>query len=233
MLKPKKALKKPSKKEVKEDKFVLTVLDLIDKLKENANQILIGVAVALVLFFGVNYFINQSETRNKEASIELARANSLLNEGQESQAALVLQNLIESYNDTKPAYIAKVKLARFYYSKDDLENAKRYFQQAIDEGNEIPFLYAASLSGYGDCLSKEKHFSEAAEYYKKAAEAIENNKDLKLGYELSVALSYLYANDKVKALEYIKQIKLDKFPSKIEEKKLAGLKSALSVALNQ
>lgn len=227
MLKPKKKIKKNSKKEIKEDKFILTVVEWYDKLKENYVQILIGVLVAVVLYFGYSYFTNQALTRNKEASIELAKANSLFMEGQESQGALVLQNLIESYGDTKSAYFAKIKLAKFYYNKDDLENAKRYYLQAIDEGNDIPYLYAAALAGYGDCLFQEESYIDAAGYYAKAAEAVDY-KELKLGYELSSALSYFYAGKYDEAKAYVDKLELEKFPTMIEERKLDGLKKALA-----
>ncbi|GAB4181514.1 MAG: hypothetical protein Kow00108_18210 [Calditrichia bacterium] len=229
MLKPKKKLNRASKKEIKEDKFVLTVLDLYDKLKEYYVHILTGIAILAVIIFLTNYFSQNLQERSSRANVALDQAINLLAEGNENQGALALQNLIEEYSDTKAAYYARIKLGTFYYNNNDLENATRYFKQAVDGDIGIPLIEAKALCGYGDCLFKAGQYQESANQYKKAAEIVKD-KELKQAYQLNAALAYIYSGDRNQAYEFVKKVELDKFPSMITEKKLEAIKKALEAA---
>ncbi len=78
-----KAKKKLTKKELKEDKFVLTVFKAKDFLEEHSRQIAYGVLAVVAVVLIVSFYNSSRKKAEEAASVMLTEAQVLLSQGQE------------------------------------------------------------------------------------------------------------------------------------------------------
>ncbi len=197
MLKPK---KKITKKELKQDKFVLFTLKARDFIDENAKLLVrVGIGVLIVIILA-SFYIRSKRNANTEANEMLGEAQMALNQNNTTQADTLLKDLVKNYDGVTAAGQGCYLLARSYWQKSDYANAKIYFKKYVDEYADDDLLTSASLAGYGDCLMQEGNVKEAADYYEKAGNV---NKDLPMApsYFYSAAQAYMQINDLSKAQE--------------------------------
>lgn len=181
MLKPR---KKISKKELKEDKFILYTLKARDYIQDNAKMLLqIGIGV-LILIILVTFYVRSKQSANMEANALLGEAQFAQNQGKMDRAESLLKQLAKDYEGVTAAGQGSFMLAKLYWNQGDYTNAKKYFKMYIDDYAEDDLLTSAAYAGYADCLMQEEKVSEAAEYYQNAA---------RVNSELPETPAYLYS----------------------------------------
>ncbi|NOX38582.1 MAG: tetratricopeptide repeat protein [Calditrichaeota bacterium] len=195
MLNPKKKL---SKKELKEDKFVLAVLRAREVLEEHSRTILYGILGVLVIFLLASFYSQSKKKAQEEASVLLSEAQVALGQGDENAAIAKLNDLSDRYEGTPSAGYATFLLGKLYWQKNDTLKAKTYFKRYIDNYADDKFLTQAALAGYADCLILEKNYAEAARYYERAAKVNPEFPEAP-GYLYSAAMAYMDAGELEKA----------------------------------
>lgn len=181
MLKPK---KRYTKKELKQDKFVLATLKAKDFLEKNSKLIFRSVIAVLVIVIVAIFWTRSKEAANFEAAIMLAQTQMALVNGPKDAVKDSLDFLIDNYDGTESAGQASFILGRIYWEDNDFENAKIYLKRYIDDYLDNTVISQTTLSSYADCLVVEKNYSEAAKYYEKAA---------KINADYSGTASFLYS----------------------------------------
>jgi len=166
MLKPKKRL---TKQELKEDKFVKTTLQVKNYVDQNYRQVMTVILSIFAVIVLIILYTQLSGESEKEARGQLGIAQIEYNNENYDKARTRLHRLIEEYGGTAEADQGRLILANIYYIEQDYENAEKYFYEFIDNYTGSNILLASGYAGFAACLEIKKEFTEAAEYYEKAA----------------------------------------------------------------
>lgn len=189
MLKPQ---KKISKKELKEDKFVKTMMETRAYIEENSKNVTIITAVILIVIVSAliyNYYhaqtLEKSSTLLGEAQIEYQNMSL-------AKAEKLLVRLLDEYSGSNAAAQGNFLLGNIYYQQNKNELAKESYMEFIESYSGSEILTASGYAGYAACLERENNYTEAAEYYMKARNS---NKDFieAADYLYLAALNYIQA----------------------------------------
>lgn len=200
-----KAKKKLTKKELKEDKFVLTVFKAKDFLEEHSRQIAYGVLAVVAVVLIVSFYNSSRKKAEEAASVMLTEAQVLLSQGQEDNGIAKLNDLADRYEGTEAAGYATFLLAKHYLEKNDTSKAKELFKKYIDDYGSDKLLLQAAMVGYADCLVAEKNYKEAARYYERAARMNPDFPEVP-AYLFSAAMAYKDAGDFEKSRKLFQEI---------------------------
>ncbi len=166
MLKPRKRI---TKRQIKEDKFVTYYFKTTDFIQQYSRQIIwavSGIAVVFIVFF---IYSKKRAEKEQNAIVDLTKSKvEYFNNNYES-AVNILQNLVDSYGDTKSGKTGAFYLANAYFNLEKYDEAEKYFKEYLD-GNSDDILEASAISGVASCLEEQGKFAEAAEMYEKAAD---------------------------------------------------------------
>ena len=216
MLKPKKKLK-VTKKDLKEDKFVLTVFKVQEFLNNNVKLLSIAV-VAIVLVIALFTFISKDQAkRERTASLMIAKAVMDMENGNIDKAVADFNIIIEKYDDTDASIYANLKMAEKCVQENDYAKAKPFYENVINDGGNIDFILASGYAGVADCNFNEEKYEEAAEFYKKAAHAVSSNSQ-KAEYLFSAAITYKKIDDLERTKKVLKSITENYSDTRINEK---------------
>ncbi len=212
-----KAKKKLTKKELKEDKFVLTVFRAKEFLQEHSKQITYGVLAVVAVVLIVSFYNSSRKKAEEAASVMLTEAQVLLSQGQEDNGIAKLNDLADRYEGTEAAGYATFLLAKHYLDKNEIAKAKELFKKYIDDYGNDKLLLQAAMVGYADCLITEKNYQEAAEYYERAAKLNPDFPEVP-AYLFSAAMAYKEAGDTEKSRKLFEEIvtKHEKSPYKLQ-----------------
>ncbi|MCB9067721.1 MAG: tetratricopeptide repeat protein [Calditrichia bacterium] len=193
-----KAKKKFSKKELKEDQFIMATIQAKSFVEKNATKIAGGV-VAVIAILVLGYFWTQSKKNAEEtATTMLTQAQFELQNNQRDVAIATYTSIMDEYSGTNGAALATFQLAKLYWSDNNLELAKSYFKSFLDDYGDNTILLQAGHAGYADCMLAEKNYDEAASHYEKAA-GISPDFPQAIAYLYSAAQAYKEAGNTGKA----------------------------------
>ena len=208
MLRPK---KKITKRELKEDKLVLTYFKAQNFFVDYKKHIGIVIFGAVVLLgAGVAYHNNQLGNEQKAAA-ELGKifgyydseSYKLAIGGMPEKNILGLKWIADNYGSTPSGELAIFYLANAYYMVSDYDNALKYFQE-FDTDERI--LANSALSGIAACYESKGRYAEAAKYFERAArisfDPFLNPENLR-----NAARTYALAGEKDRAVEIYEKIK--------------------------
>lgn len=167
MLRPRKHL---SKKELKEDKLVTFYAKATAWLENYKTYLIAGLAAVIVLALGVFFYFQSSQSSEKSASVELAKATRAYESGNLQSAIPMLSNLVKSHGRTTSGKIARFYLANAFFQSKDYDNATINYQKFIDSFSGDEHFQAAAHGGLAASLEEKKQYAEAAAAYSKAAE---------------------------------------------------------------
>ena len=162
--------KKITRKELKQDKFIIATLKAKDFLEKNSKLVIRSIFGLVIIIVLVTFFVRSKQTANVNAASMLSRAQFMLGGPQQEATADSLKVIVDRYDGTIAAGKATYLLAKIYWEANDFENAKIYFKKFIDDYLDETVVSQSALAGYADCLIKEENYGEAAEYYERAAE---------------------------------------------------------------
>ena len=123
---------KISKRQIKEDKFTAFVLKNKQSLTDNWQYYLIGLAIVVLVVFGINYYVSSQDEKLAEGSQLYSNALIDYNNGNVELALLSLDQIVNDYSGTPIAMQANFSLAKFNMASNNYAEAARYFQMYID-----------------------------------------------------------------------------------------------------
>ena len=164
MLKPK---KKFSKKDIKQDPF----LEKVDKaeayFETNRQQIFQVIAALLVIFFGYQFISNSNETKNIEANSLLSQALVAIEKGDNDNAIVQFESLIQKYPNTDSEEIAYYYLGKTYFDQKIYSDAKTQLS-LFAESSSVPALIPPTYIMLAEIALGENLIEEAISLYTKA-----------------------------------------------------------------
>lgn len=161
--------KKITRKELKQDKFIIATLKTKEFLEKNSKLVvrsILGLAILIVVIF---FFVRSKQAASANAASMFSRVQFMLGGPQQDAALDSLKMIVDRYDGTVAAGKATYLLAKIYWEENDFENARVYFKKYIDDYFDETVVSQSALAGYADCLIREENYLDAAEYYERAA----------------------------------------------------------------
>jgi len=204
-------------------------LEKAEDFFEKNRNIIIGVVAGIVLlvagFFGYRYYqSSQDETAQNELfpAIYKLEADSLKQSLNGAGANPGLLSVADNYGSTNAG-----NLANFYAGVALLKQGKNdeAIERLKDFSSSDLLVQARAYALIGDAYMEKKSFSEAADYYEKAAD-YKPNKFFSPAYMTKLAVAYEQAKENGKAIETYNSI-IEKFPESPEAVNAKKYKSML------
>ncbi len=200
-----KAKKKYTKKELKEDKFVIATMEAKNFIEDNLNQILTGLLALVVLVGGAFLWSSSSQESERQAVTALSQAQMHVSNGQLDVGKQALNDVIVNHGGTPAAGQATYLLAGLYRNEGDNELAKSYYQRYLDDYADDNFITQGAMAAYADCLIGDENYGQAADYYERAAH-MEPDFPQASSYLYSAAQAYHKAGNSSKARQLAQQV---------------------------
>ncbi len=164
MLKPK---KKITKQEIERDPVLEKTVEFEQFIRHHAKNLMLGAgAIILIIVLSV-FFVKSKESKNLAASGKLGMAQMALQRGDNEDAILRLEGVIEDFSGTESAGAATIMLGQLYLEKGDFDMAEQFYSDyANNYDNEISL--SAAYKALGVCAENKGNLESAADYYKKA-----------------------------------------------------------------
>lgn len=208
---------------------------LADKLQgaetwmERHPKTIVGVAVAIALivggYFGVTYYL---DNQNAEAQSQMFQAVYYFESDSLELAVngdgnnLGFKDIASDYKWTEAANLANYYAGASFLKLKQYQVARLYLE---DFSSKDLLVQARAYSMIGDTYMEEKNYSEAANYYAKAA-GYKPNKYFTPAYLMKAALAYELNNDKDKAIAAYDEI-VNKYWESTEFQNAKKFKAAL------
>jgi len=198
MAKGVKAVKRVTKKELKEDKLVTTYFKARQYLEEHQKITLrIAGGTVLVIALAAFWFMSKSHAES-QASYELSMAILASQSGDAAALTQQFSQIAERYSGTASGDAARFYIARMKFQEHKPEEALQAYDDFLRHASKAGYLYPAALAGKGAALEDLNRFGEAAQFYLKAAEF---KKDFfaEAGFRLDAGRCFAASGDKDRA----------------------------------
>ena len=205
--------KKITKKELQEDKLVTSFYKSQEFIDEHKQKFILGVGALAVIILAVVWYSNKQTEDNLLASAQLFQIISVYEQGQYQKAIdgepgtqlVGLKNIVENYGSTNNGELAKIYLAHSYYALGEYENA---LQNYSDYSGDSELHRSTALAGMAASYEMMEKYSDAAEYYEKAAELININSQ-SADFLINAGINYIKSGDKSSAKNVLELVKND------------------------
>ncbi|MFH2054921.1 MAG: outer membrane protein assembly factor BamD [bacterium] len=206
--------RKVSKRQMKDDRFVRTVLEARDWATENLSGVLIGVGAVVVIIVGIWLVGSRSSSSAQSASDLLGRAEMELRTGQTQLAVIDFQKVLDDFGSSDAAKLACFKLANAYYAQADFVKAEEYYQRYLDKYVIDDISRFAALEGIAGSYAGQGRFAEAATKYLEVAKL--NPKSVTYPHDLfAVVENAIKAEDHATAREALSLLEKEGITSEI------------------
>lgn len=193
----------------------------IEEFIENNRNLVIGVSLGIIvvvigIFFLNNYWEKQAHEKSENASFALSNVQDiyLANDYQKAlhgdstklvngRPMLGLVEIVEKYDDTKPAKVAALYAADCYVNLGNYKEAAKYFEIATE--SEALVIKEGAYAGLGICSEYAGNYDKAIENYEKAF-AYAKTKAAKDRFLYYQALCYEKLGEKDKATKILNDI---------------------------
>ena len=162
--------RKITKRQMKEDQFVRTMLEARDWAQDNMSKLLIGVVAVVLLVVGIWFVSSRSSQQSQSAYDLLGRAEMELRTGQNQLAIIDLQKVIDDRGTSGAANLACLKLANVYFLQSDFVKAEEYFQLYLEKYVIDDISRYSALEGIAGSWTGQGRFAEAAAKYLEVAQ---------------------------------------------------------------
>lgn len=210
MLKPPKKIKK---RELKEDRLVLTYYKVREFIESNRKVISYAITGVIILIIAGIIYRNNLKAENERAETLLSKVIRYYDTGDYKTAIdgipqrniQGLRYIAENYSGTEAGALAAYYLANAYFALGDYDNAMKYFREY--DGDD-PMLIASTLAGIAAIYEVKGEYAKAAEYFEKAALVFPDN-ILVPEYLYNSARNYRIIGRFEKALRLYERVKKD------------------------
>ena len=205
--------KKITKKQMKEDKLVTTFVEAKEFFEEYQQKIFIGAAVFAVIIVGLLLYNNKVKEDNFKAANALSKVLPVFNsrayqeaiDGRPENNISGLKTIVDEYGNTEQGENAKIYLANSYLMLGDYDNAMKYYE---DYSGSVATFKATALAGLAACYEAKGDYSEAADYFSKAALVSKENPQ-NPNYLFRAGVNYFKNGNKKAARKFFVMIKHD------------------------
>ena len=200
MAKTVKPVQRIKKRELKEDKFVTSVLQAREYLEQNRKNIIkIAGASVLVVALVVAWVMSKSRAEY-QASYELGIVLTSAQQADPASIAEDFSRIAERFSGTSAANEALLYTAQMKFMAEQTEEALEAYETYLKKGHKDRYLYPSALVGKAACLEDLRRFAEAAAAYLEAATA---NRDFFIApkFHLDAARCFRLAGELDKARE--------------------------------
>lgn len=161
--------KKPTRKELKQDKFITTTLRVIGFMRRNPRQVVtMALVVLLAVIIGVSVSHSRRETAEKAASL-LGKADLEYRSGNYEAAMRLYQSSVQDYGGTESGKLARFYLANCYFLTGRFDQAMEAYRRFLKEWDKDKVLCASALAGIAACYEGKGEYLKAAEQYQECA----------------------------------------------------------------
>jgi len=208
-----KAQKKITKRELKQDALLTTVVKATSFYEQHKKNIGIAVGVLAAIVVGSFIYAKNKADNNEKATAALGKVYTYFDNAQYKIAVdglperniMGLKAIVENYGNTDSGNLAKFYLAGAYFELGNYDEALKYFE---DFSPNDQLTAVSRLAGIAGCYEAKGEFEKAAEYFEKAALNYPN--DVDAAENLNAAASnYALAGKKERALELYRKLKKD------------------------
>ena len=199
-------IKRVTRRELKEDKLVTTVVQAQEFFQKNLSMILKIGGGAILIIAVIAFMIISKKRSEVTAAYELSLAFMTVQQSGPGTAIEKFKEINDRYSGTKAAAEALFYYAQIKHADKNFEAALEGYQTFLNKSDHKIYYYTAVLAGKAACLEDLKRFEEAAESYLKAA-ACQTTKFARPAYQLDAARCYRAATQKAKALELYELVK--------------------------
>jgi tetratricopeptide (TPR) repeat protein len=185
----------------------------------------VGIALLIAGYFGFQYYkSNQNEEAQREMfqAVYYFEADSLDKALQGDGNNLGFADIIDEYGVTDAAELAHFYTGAIYLKQGKFSEARTHLEEF---SSDDLLIQARAYSLIGDTYMEENNFSQAAEYYSKAA-SYKPNKFFSPSYLLKEALAHEKANNISAAIEAYDKI-ITQYWDSAEYQKARKLKAAI------
>ena len=215
MLKPK---RKITKKEIQRDPFIENIFSFkehINQKKSIYTKVIIGVFAVFIL----SYLYTNNRSSNFEAAETLiSKAMVYVDLGDNDNAMIYLQEVIDEYGNTDAGLNANYYLGQIYFITGEYEMALPHFERYTKKGKN-PLLSLSTYQGLVSIYKSKQDLANAIKYQKISREKA-NSKEEKAWVSLGLAELTLANGDKNGAIKLISNV-LENYEDNFELKQKA------------
>ena len=215
MLKPK---RKITKKEIQRDPFIENIFSFkehINQKKSIYTKVLIGVFAVFIL----SYLYTNNRSSNFEAAETLiSKAMVYVDLGDNDNAMIYLQEVIDEYGNTDAGLNANYYLGQIHFIAGEYEMALPHFERYSKKGKN-PLLSLSTYQGLVSIYKSKQDLANAIKYQKISREKA-NSKEKKAWVSLGLAELTLENGDRNGAIKLISNV-LENYEDNFELKQKA------------
>ena len=174
--------RKVTKRQMKEDHFVRTMLEARDWAQDNLSRVVIGAGVIIVAIVAIWYLASSSSSSAQTAYDLLGRAEMELRTGQVQLAAIDFQKVLEDHGSSDAARLACFKVANAFYAQGDFVKAEEFYRLYLQEYVIDDISRYAAMEGLAGSYAGQARFGEAATAYLEVAKL--NTESVTYPYDL-------------------------------------------------
>jgi len=170
MLRPK---KKMTMKDIQRDPFLEFIAKTKMQLSDNKNlfiKISAGIVIIIILF---SLFSRNQKTNTLESNILLGKAMLYVDSGDNDNAILTMQNILDEYGSSKAGINANYFLGKIYLDQNNAILAEPFFRSFIKKSSH-PFLLSAAFKSLADIYRNNNNYDSAYDMLTQAAENAAN-----------------------------------------------------------
>ncbi len=176
-----------TRREMKEDKFILLLYSVSDYITHHVQEVLIGAGVVVIALVAGVLYGNARQSADEDAARLLAPAQTAMQNNRAEDALPIYERILNDYGGSSSARETTLGLANANFQMGDIPKARQYFQMYISEYspglttslwstlpgtvNSVDVVLVSAEAGLAACLEQETRYSEAAIEYRRLAEA--------------------------------------------------------------
>ncbi len=205
-----KAPKKYSKKELKHDPLLDTMVKTQTFYEENKKRIhgISGGFIAIILIIFLLSYLHQSN--EEKAAILFGKAQVEYQDGNYAKARQFLEYLVDAYNGTTSGDQGLFLLANINFNQNKFDDARQLYQRFVDSYSGSEILLASGYAGLAACHEAQGDYIQAAENYLQAWQTAGDFPEAE-NYLFMAAVNFEFAGNKEKAHTYYQKL-VDTYP---------------------
>ncbi len=205
-----KAQKRLTKKQIKEDKFLIAAAEGYEWIKRYGIQI--GLAIVIVFgFILILHKYTRSKAHRQTQAIE--RALTALYSNEESAGDL-LRGVISEFGGSKVAGEAEFNLGNLKYQQNDIDAAIEHYQTYIKKYADNDIILFGAYNGLGSAHENKRDFQSAVDTYSEYIKKYKKSLFIKM-VKFSLARAYMLSENKEGATAAFQDI-IDNYPNSKE-----------------
>ena len=200
------AAHKLTKKELKKDSFITTMLQAFEFSKTHQNMLFVGLLIVIVIIAGSIWFTNARRQTREEASSQFSEGLAMFRAGDLKTSEELFKMVSERH-----ANIQEGTYSFFFAGKCALlggrnTDAIEWFDEYLERSGKFPFFKDAAMDGKAVALENERRYGEAAVVYFELAQHIETNRFMENVYLRRAAENFELGGQHDRAIEIMEEL---------------------------